>query len=79
MDPEESHLKQRCWRRRKKRKGEFYWTKMRGWVTGKEVELKQEDIEKEIHEIARRWMAITELKQSPDDGMGSPPTMLCGR
>ncbi len=52
---------------------------MRGWVTGKEVELKQEDIEKEIHEIARRRMAITELKQSPDDGMESPPTMQCGR
>ncbi len=35
---------------KKKRKGELTWTMMQGWVTGEEAVMKQENIDKEIHE-----------------------------
>jgi hypothetical protein len=56
---------------KKKRKGDLTWSMMQGWETGEEAVLTLEDIDKEIYELARRRMAVTDLKPLPDDSKES--------
>ncbi len=46
-------------------------------MTGKEEELKEEDVDKVVDELAPNRMAITKLKPPPDDGMGSSDIAMC--
>ena len=52
---------------KKKRKGDLTWSMMQGWETGEEALLSLEEIDKEIYELARKRMAVTELKPPPHD------------
>ena len=54
-----------------KRKGDLTWSMMQGWETGEEAELTLEEIDKEIYELARKRMAVTELKPPPHDAKDS--------
>ena len=56
---------------KKKRKGDLTWSMMQGWETGEEALLSLEEIDKEIYELARKRMAVTELKPPPHDAKDS--------
>jgi hypothetical protein len=36
-------------------------TLMKRWVTGEKPEMDQEDIDRELFELAREWMAVSKL------------------
>jgi hypothetical protein len=42
------------------------WTLMKRWVTGEKAEMDQEDIDRELFELAREWMAVSKLWKLPD-------------
>ena len=56
---------------RRKWNGRMEWTLMKRWVTGEKAEMDQEDIEREWFELAREWMAVSNLAS-----FGSFPAML---
>jgi hypothetical protein len=38
---------------------------MKRWVTSKKAEMDQEDIDRELFELAREWMAVSKLRKLP--------------
>jgi hypothetical protein len=45
--------------------GKMEWTLMKRWVTGEKAEVEQEDIDRELFELAREWMAVSKLRKLP--------------
>ncbi len=45
--------------------GKMEWTLMKQWVTGQKAEMEQEDIDRELFELAREWMAVSKLRKIP--------------
>jgi hypothetical protein len=39
------------------------WTMIKRWVTGKQSEMDQDDIDRELFELARDWMEVSKLKK----------------
>jgi hypothetical protein len=38
---------------------------MKQWVTGQKADMEQEDIDRELFELAREWMAVSKLRKIP--------------
>jgi hypothetical protein len=38
---------------------------MKRWVTGEQAEMDQDDIDRELFELAREWMEVSKLKKLP--------------
>ena len=45
--------------------GRVEWTLMKRWVTDEKAEMEQEDIDRELFELAREWMAVSKLRKLP--------------
>ncbi len=39
------------------------WTLKKRWVTGEKAEMEQEDIDRELFELARGWMSVSKLSR----------------
>jgi hypothetical protein len=39
------------------------WTLMKQWVTGQKAEMEQEDLDRELFELAREWMSVSKLRE----------------
>ena len=50
---------------KRKWNGKMEWTLMKRWVTGEKAEMDQEDIDRELFELAREWMAVSKLRKLP--------------
>ena len=50
---------------KRKWNGKMEWTLMKRWVTGEKADMDQEDIERELYELAREWMAVSKLRKIP--------------
>ncbi len=50
---------------RRKWNGKMEWTLMKRLVTGEKAEMEQEDIDRELFELAREWMAVSKLRKLP--------------
>ena len=66
MDSEDDNADD-CQVAKPKRKwnGRMEWTLMKRWVTGEKAEMDQEDIDRELLESAREWMAVSKLRKLP--------------
>jgi hypothetical protein len=53
---------------KRKCNGKMEWTLMKRWVTGEKAEMEQEDIERELFELAREWMSVSKLRKLPGQG-----------
>ncbi len=49
---------------RQKWNGKMEWTLMKRWMTGEKAEKEQEDIGRELFELAREWMAVSKIRAS---------------
>ncbi len=38
------------------------WTLMKRWLTGQKAEMEQEDIDRELFELAREWVSVSKLR-----------------
>jgi hypothetical protein len=47
------------------------------WVTGEKAEMGQEDIDRELFELACEWMAVSKLRKLPGH-VAKEPMLLCG-
>ncbi len=41
------------------------WALMKRWVTGEKAEMDREDIDRELFELSREWMAVSKLGKLP--------------
>ncbi len=44
---------------KRKWNGRMQWTLMKRWVTGEKAEMEQEDIDRELFELAHEWMSVS--------------------
>ena len=58
-DEPQSVMSKRKWN------GRALWTMMKRWVTGETAVMEQEDIDRELFELARQWMEVSKLKKLP--------------
>ncbi len=68
MDSESGHSdEQQSANLKSKRKwtGRIQWTKIKRWVTGETAEMDQDDIDRELFELARQCMEVSKLKKLP--------------
>jgi hypothetical protein len=59
LDEPQSAMSKRKWN------GREAWTMMKRWVTGEQAEMDQDDIDRELFELAREWMEVSKLKKLP--------------
>jgi hypothetical protein len=52
-------------KRRRKWNGRVEYTLIKTWVTGERAEMEDEDIQREMFELAREWMSASKLKKLP--------------
>ena len=50
---------------KRKWNGRAEYTLLKKWVIGEEAEMESEDIDRELFELAREWMAVSKLKKLP--------------
>jgi hypothetical protein len=43
------------------------WRTIKRWVTGEQAEMDQDDIDRELFELAREWMEVSKFKKLPGD------------
>ena len=53
------------------------WTLMKRWVTGDKAEMEQEDIDRELFELAREWMGVSKLRKIPGHVAKEADVALC--
>ncbi len=58
-DEPQSAMSKRKWT------GRESWTMVKHWVTGEHAEMDQDDIDRELFELAREWMEVSKLKKLP--------------
>ena len=58
-DEPQSAMTKRKWN------GRESWTTIKRWVTGEQAEMDQDDIDRDLFELAREWMEVSELKKLP--------------
>ena len=59
LDEPQTAMSKRKWN------GRESWTMIKRWVTGEQAELDQDDIDRELFEIAREWMEVSKLQKLP--------------
>ncbi len=47
------------------------------WVTGEQAEMDHDDIDRELFELARDWMAVSKLKKLPGHVAKETDVALC--
>jgi hypothetical protein len=58
-DEPQSAMTKRKWN------GRESWTMIKRWVTGEQAEMDQDDIDRDLFELAREWMELSKLKKLP--------------
>jgi hypothetical protein len=62
---------------KRKWSGKMEWTLIKQWVTGQKAEMEQEDIDRELFELAREWMAVTKLRNISGHVANETDVALC--
>ncbi len=62
---------------KRKWNGKMECTLMKRWVTGQKTEMEQEDIDRELFELAREWMAVSKLRKIPGHVAKETDVVLC--
>jgi hypothetical protein len=52
-------------KKRRLRNGSAQFTLLKRWVTGEQANIEEEDINREMYELARKWMTDSKLRKFP--------------